>query len=260
MDDTQQAENPRAVAGNNQDVLAQYRELAEALPDFLRSKHPHLISETAEIAALFRESPAVLETDEQELAMTDLGGRLSKFLKSADLQRKLDKKPITDGEDALERFYKSFTVMLSEHLETLRRRVNAYKDAKLKKEREEREALRQEQLRLEREQREAKERAAREFEELAASQATPEPAAPPPPPPPKPAPMVTGATGAKSGQSFRWVGEIVDVDSLDLNALRPFLKRADLEAAVNRYAVEYEDTKPLTGAKISQKSNTTFRS
>jgi hypothetical protein len=54
-----------------------------------------------------------------------------------------------------------------------------------------------------------------------------------------------------------WVGEIEDITQVDLNLLRKYFSRSDVEAAVNR-AVK-EGVRELKGVKITEVDKLTIR-
>lgn len=77
----------------------------------------------------------------------------------------------------------------------------------------------------------------------------------------KPADLVRtrGTFGSVVTMQQRWVGEIQDRETLDLEALRPFLKHEDLQRALNAYVKVHQDRKPLRGALIEQRAVSTVR-
>lgn len=68
-----------------------------------------------------------------------------------------------------------------------------------------------------------------------------------------------GDYGGQSSLSTRWVGDIVDRDKLDKNALWPFLTDEHLQIAVNAYVAVHKGTRPLKGANIYEDSTTVVR-
>ena len=59
-------------------------------------------------------------------------------------------------------------------------------------------------------------------------------------------------SGVSAKHKMKWVGEIVDLQNLDLITLRPYLKFTELERAVNEYAKKTNGS-PLEGAEMSEK-------
>lgn len=66
-----------------------------------------------------------------------------------------------------------------------------------------------------------------------------------------------GQTGGVASIRKTWVGEITDIDTLDLEQLRHFISRDDLQKAVNRAVAN--GTRNLRGASIYEKSETVVR-
>lgn len=76
----------------------------------------------------------------------------------------------------------------------------------------------------------------------------------------KPADMArTRAGGGLSTLSAKWVFEITDFDKIDLEALRPFITKVDLEKALRRFVDVNKDSKPLAGVRIYADTNVSFR-
>lgn len=288
------SEADSAPMGHNRTLAERFAELNAEIPDYLAGQYPHLTDQ----AAMLREEfdikvPASVDDDATERDMTDLGARINAFLGLVEGQRKVNKDVPLKSPQLIDTFFKGLRGGLEANLETLRLRVNHYKNKKAEAERrrvaEERAralAVQQEADRAAREaerlRREAEEARIRECEDAAAegrraqqteaeviaASAEAEAdqraaevaeviaaAAPPPS-----APMVKAESGAKSGQLGKWVAKNVDRDILDLDALRHMIPTADLEKYANAYARQYKDTKPLRGAVITQEFTTTFRS
>lgn len=278
-------DNPRAVVGDNRRGLMEvYREQNEALPAALAHEFSEFVLGAQELKLDFAAAPEVVADDETEKALTALGGRLSKMLKSIDTQRKLAKAPTLTAGTIIDTFFSQITGVVYPCMGAVERRVNAYKDEKraAERRRQEEEArkareaaaeaarLRDEAARLEREQAEAAQRETSEAERceleeqrrktvadaaaLQASSVALEKSAA------KVATTTVSAdSGTKSVQATRWVGEITDLETLDLEALRPYIARPELDRAVSRFVAQHKDTRPLTGAKISEKSSTAFK-
>jgi len=66
-----------------------------------------------------------------------------------------------------------------------------------------------------------------------------------------------GLSGGVASVRRKWVGEIDDVDLIDLEALRHFIDRSALESAINRYVAQ--GNRSLRGAKIYEKVETVVR-
>lgn len=66
-----------------------------------------------------------------------------------------------------------------------------------------------------------------------------------------------GQTGAVASIHKKWVGEITDIENIDLEALRKFISRDDLQKAVNRFVSD--GGRNLRGTSIYEKSETVVR-
>ena len=258
------------------------------LPGFLAYEHTALIQAIDNLRTECESAPAVVDSDDLEKAATDLGGSLAKIRGQVKNSRKTVKDAVQPGVKIVDEFFNKLDEPIEGLLRTIERRVNAWKDtkrlaaeaARREQERQAAEAKRaaDEAARRQREAQEAADRAqqdetatAEEKTALwdAASFATREViqthvaaktiAAEVAAPQPKATTVATGATGAKSLQRTNWVGEITDLEALDLNALRYIITRAALDSAVNAYAREFKGTKPLAGAKIEEKTSVAFK-
>lgn len=66
-----------------------------------------------------------------------------------------------------------------------------------------------------------------------------------------------GQTGAVASIRKTWVGEITDINNIDLEALREYISRDDLQKAVNRFVSN--GGRNLRGTSIYEKSDTVVR-
>ena len=66
-----------------------------------------------------------------------------------------------------------------------------------------------------------------------------------------------GVSGAVATLRTRWVGEIVDMQAIDLNLLKRFLRPEDLQKALNAFVSS--GGRELAGAKIYEKTESTIR-
>ena len=69
---------------------------------------------------------------------------------------------------------------------------------------------------------------------------------------------VRSGSGVTAAAKKSFTGKIVDLPNLDLEALRPYLRYAELERAVKEYAKK-TNGQPLKGAEIEEKYSTTVR-
>jgi hypothetical protein len=68
-----------------------------------------------------------------------------------------------------------------------------------------------------------------------------------------------GNTGAALGTRKDWTFEITDFDAIDLNKLKLFIKREDIEKALRAYVKQQKDNAPLAGVRIYQDEKATIR-
>ena len=104
MSDT--LDNPRAVPGDNRATLMDfYKEHNEALPGFLAEEHAQLAADVETLKGDFEVAPETVDSDEIEKQMTELGARLSKFLKLAESHRKIAKDPTLKAGQIVDNFF-----------------------------------------------------------------------------------------------------------------------------------------------------------
>lgn len=281
---TDTTDNPRAVAGDNsyRDTFSAFN---ERLPGYLTDEHGAFTARGQELKDEFDRFPSGIDDDDTERRATDLGVRLKRFINDVAAQKKVDKSPVQRAAGIVDDFFTKLDGLVSPSMALLAKRVNAYKDAKMAAERarvaeEQRKAreaeaearrLREEAERLERERAAAAAEPTTDpdkAEELkqahaatvtAAAKAAVDARAAEKEARPAFVPTARTDSGAKSTQALRWVGDIVDFDAMDLNQLKPFLKKELFEPAVNKHAVLHKDTKPLQGVVFREKSATSFR-
>lgn len=258
------------------------------LPAFLVYEHAALIQAIDDLKQECETSPSLITDDDLEKAATDLGGKLAKARTQIKNSKKLIKDAVQPGVKIVDEFFNKLDEPLELALKAVERRVNYYKDEK--RAAAER-ARREEQLKAEAARREAEEAARRKKEaddeaarvlqdasataeeksaawnaahdvgreamhaNIAAKEAVAVAAAPAP----KSTTVATGDTGAKSVQRTTWVGEIIDLETLDLNKLRHLISRTALDSAVNAFAREKKNTEELAGARIYEKTGVSFR-
>lgn len=278
------------MGGNRPPFLEFYTEQNNALPGHLAAEYASLVSDVETLKADFDLSPEKVDSDDIEKQLTELGSRLSKFIKLSEAQRKITKDPTIKAGQIVDNFFNGMRDKVALSLSQVERRVNAWKDEKRRIERERQAAeearareaaaeaarLKAEAERAERERVEATARAAAEQDEGArreaaeaeqrrqawAAEATRQEAeakAAARAAKPVVAIQTRGESGAQSSQRTTWTGEITDLETLDLHALRPYIARAALDAAVRQYATTHKDTQPLAGARIFEKTSTSFR-
>ena len=70
---------------------------------------------------------------------------------------------------------------------------------------------------------------------------------------------VRGDFGGQSSLRTVWVGDIINIDKVDLETLRPFLAVADVQKAVNAFVKVNKDTRRLRGVKIYETTDNVIR-
>lgn len=274
------------IGHNRLAFLDFYRDQNADLRTFLTKEYAGTLENAAALKAKFDLAPTIIDTDELERQMTDLGGDLGKLIKTIAAQKKVTKEPLSAAVGIADDFFAALHTPTDVCMRTVERRVNAYKDEKRSaaqraREEEERKAAEMkaeaERLAAEAKRIAAAEEAARAQGEpaedvtqmyydrqiaekeahratLAAREAASVAAAPIAAPA-----KVKGDTGTASIQRTTWTGEIEDINALDLEALRPYISRAALDSAVKAFAVVVKDTRPLAGARVFAKTSTSFR-
>lgn len=61
-----------------------------------------------------------------------------------------------------------------------------------------------------------------------------------------------GDYGSVASLRTRWAATEIDFDKVDLNLLRPYIARTEVEKACNAYARTHKDAKPLAGVNIRE--------
>ena len=251
------AENPRASIGGNN---------PPSLEELLAEKAASLVAEMNKIGVEAKGAPEVVKTEDDLDKVGNIIVRANKVVRSLEEMRKFEKQPFLDGGRTVDGFFKTHLDKLAKTISILDRRANVYTQEKLAAERRRREAeaeaLRQEEQRRREAAARAEEegrarhaalhadkadRAAERLEEAegAALQTN--------------ADIVRTRTdsGVAVGARTTWRGEITNIAEVDLEALRPYLLRADIEKAINT-AVRV-GVRDLKGVRIFEDVKTTFR-
>lgn len=288
MTDTFAAENPRLAPGNNMPP-----DWAKIVTDAMAEQYAPLAKLTTDKLAAARTLPATVENPaDSEKVATAVADLLNMF-DEAEAARVKEKREYLEKERAVDGYFGAIKDRLKKAADILHARVHNYNERRRIAEEKRRadelaEANRKAAAaaKAEREAREAAEEAARKaararkpenieahkeaveqhteqaesarVETLMAAAAVDE------------ANIATmQKPGAMVGETFdsglkntmRQVGyaELVDRDLLDLNALRPYFREADLLAALKAYAKATGHKKPLAGANIGFKADTVIR-
>ncbi len=282
-------QSPAGIGDNSSRALLDtYREQNASLPAFLATEHGPLIQMLDDLRAECESAPALVDSDDLEKSATDLGGKLAKARKQIRDSRKTVKDAISPGVKIADDFFSKLEDPVDLALRSVERRVNAWKDTKklaadAARREEERKAAEAKRLADEAAQRarQAEEEARRLHEDASATAeqksaawyaaqdaskeviqthvAAKTAAAELSTPVGKVTTVAVGESGAKSVQRANWTGDIVDLVELDVVTLLPYITRAALDSAVRAFAIDTKGTKPLAGARIYERTATSFR-
>lgn len=233
--------------------------------DQLRHDFAHVETAIAALEKREAESAIVLEDDEDLASVTGLVGEVSRAIKRADELRDLQGRPHLEAKRIIDSFFRTFDTRLGAIKTKISQRATAYMNKKA-------EAERQVRLAAEAKAREAA--AQKEREAAAAIQAN------------KPSeahaaqaaadnlhavadhagdaatakPADLARTQTDSGTATlaqSWEFEIENIDSIDLEALRPFLPRTAIEQAMRAFVKS--GRRQITGARVFPSTKAMFR-
>ncbi len=212
------------------------------------------------------------ETRLPEISNDDIAGKVGDMIllitsacHAAELDRKREKEPHLAAARTVDSYYKQIAEPLDALKTRVSRRLTAYLTAKAERERRARE---DEACRL-REEAERQATAAAQVEAAApaaaaivmeqaiATEAQAAEAARAAQAKPAELSRTRGDVGSVASLRVRWVGEVTDRATLDLEALRPYLPIAALQTALNG-AIK-AGVREIRGAKISQESSASVR-
>lgn len=212
----------------------------------------------AELEAEFAKAPPVLEDDEDLEVIRLLSAKARGAYKRCEELRDETKRPHLEAGRTIDAFFKALSARMEKANTALMMRATLYLDKKRAAEEARRRAeearQRQEAERKSREAEEAAsageaERAARAAAAAAEAESRAHQAAEPV----KATDLArTQTAGGTATLSERWMFEITDFSALDLNALRPYLGRADIEKAIR--ALVRAGRRQLAGVRIFQET------
>lgn len=253
------------------------------LTEQLAEKYEELRKEVNDIAARANETPRTIEDSKQVEVIGTLIVDAKKLAKRVDAFRTDEKAPHLQAGRDVDAFFNNFHDRLTRIADTFQdiaddhaRKVAA---EERRKRAEEQRRIEEEQRRLEEEQERQREIAEREAErnrpkaaakheakaesladqseELAerveeAAAAVAAPAA-------ELVERQTFSSGVKSRAKSEFAFEITDYQSIPLDKLRPYLKRAEVEKAIKSFIKVNEDKEPLPGVRIYEDVKAQFR-
>ena len=238
------------------------------LKDLLEERHQLLTDRVAELIAACARAPERIDDDATQGKVGDLYKLLSAAHKKGEASRTDEKEPFLMGGRIVDSWFKENVVTpLERWMAVLKRRSDLYINAKVEAERKRRadeaRAAQEEADRKLEEARKAEEAARpkvaeRKLEQAVQAQAVADQAA-----------DIAAAKPAEMAQTrgehsmltvqMRWTHEVSAWDELDLNTLREFISRDDIEKAIRAFVRLHKGTRQLQGVRIFEAPNTQFR-
>lgn len=233
----------------------------------LDERHEDIAQRTEELVGALDRVPDLIEDEETAQRVSDFVKQINAAKKKAEAQRVSEKEPYLTGGKAVDGWFKGMTLPLDKAAQLLKEKLTAYH---VKKETEERRRREEE----ERARREEEERLRREAEEKAAAAATDDDlneaieaeqaaaqraaeahdAGKKAQAPAAELSRTRGEYGAVSSLATFMDFKDVDYGTIDLEALRPHLKRDDIDKAIRAYIKAGNDE--IRGATIFQNKRT----
>lgn len=238
---------------------------AHVTPDQLRADFAHVEAGVAGIEARAWDAPPVLEDDEDLTAITSIIGECTKAIKRADTIRDEQGRPFLEAKRTVDTFFRTFDTRLNTIKNTLAQRATIYMNKKAEAARAvQREAEARARALADAKAREAAEALKAGNAEVAhaaqaasdnlnnrADHAADAALA-------KPADLARTQTDAGTATlQTLWSFEIDNIDSIDLEALRPFLPRTAIEQALRGYVKS--GRREIKGARIFPDTKARFR-
>jgi len=238
---------------------------AESLEQKLMEDYERQLSDAQMAYKDANNFPNKIETDEDANRGTDLIKKIVGLNKNFEAIRIKEKEPYLTLGRVVDNFFKKPYDLLNEAKNNVRFPIDDFLKEKAAKER----AIREEQARIAREEAEkratqavsaaqaeqqatadilARSAAQLEYKAQSLEKAAAE----------KPA-QLARASGVSGTASLRtkWVGEVIDPKSIDLELLRPYIRPEDLQRALNAFVAM--GGRELPGARIYEKSETVVR-
>jgi len=225
-----------------------------------------LVKEVAEIETAFEELPSVAEDDEDLALITGAATQIIKLAKKLDETKKEEKRPYLDAGTAIEAF---FTHDLGARLATIKRKLESVSTAFQRKKAERERLLREREAEL------AREKAAEAARQVRASvaagdvkaatsavtesnrltdfanRATAAAAAP------TSALAKVKTDAGTASLADNWTFDDIDINTIDLETLRPFITQAAIEQALRAFIKA--GRREIKGARIFNDSKSRFR-
>lgn len=240
----------------------------EILQEKLAEKNEALLARHSELLAAVDRLPAKCDDDEMAGKLGDMIKLLMHCEKTLETNRVGEKEPFLTLGRVVDGFFKKYTSSLDTAKAKVNRVLTPY--LKWKEDEARRVAREQQQAQIKEAQRLADEAAAQDAAKMkdAATQTLNEAAAME-----KQAAKTQetveakaadltrtrGDMGSVSGLVTKWVADQIDYETIDLEALRPFLSRAEIDKAAQTFARTVRNTKSLRGATIHEVSEARVR-
>lgn len=237
------------------------------LKDQLALRHGDIVERIKELEAAAARAPSTISDDAVQGKVGDLYKLFAAVQKRAEAARTEEKEPFLMGGREVDSWFKAALDPVMTWMSTLKKRSDIYINAKLAEERRRRE----EEARKAQEEADRRLEAARKAEEenrkksaetkLAAAvvaqeqadQAAAAAAA-------RPQEMVqTRGDHSLATVQMVWSHEVEDWDTLDLNQLRDFIGRDDVDKAIRAFVRLHKGTRNLKGVRIFEAPKTQFR-
>ncbi|PZU95492.1 MAG: hypothetical protein DI527_00350 [Chelatococcus sp.] len=254
-------ENPRAVIGGNNPP----DDRPQTTEQKLAAKYAARGAEIERIAKAANEAPKKVRSEDDLIAVGTVVTDAKKIAKRLKTDKAEEKEPHIDANKQIEAFFGAWDLRLDRIAKSLTDRASAYQEeveaaARLKAE----EAAQKAREAAEAERKKADELAAQgargaaraldKAERLESKAERSERAADA-----KAADLtrVRSASGVTASSRTSWAGSIVSMDEIDLEKLRPYLRREDVQKALNAFV--RIGGRELKGARIAEETKANFR-
>lgn len=237
------------------------------LLDHLAETYSLEIDRAEPIATLANNMPKKLVSADDKAAAGDIARDAADLAKALDKLREVEKAPFLKGGREVDGYFNPTVQRLDRISKGMLDRINTFnREERAKADRERAEAERQERERAAEARKVAEADAAAgriddamaEMKEAAAADAAADQIAAAPPPQREDLKTTTDA-GTSIGTRLIWTFEINDYAKIDLNVLKPYIKRDDVEKLIRKHVATHQNALPLAGVHIFQDEQATTR-
>ena len=235
------------------------------LSEVLADTNAGLIREVEEMADKANAAPRQVKTEDDLVKVGDVVTSARALAKRLDKAREAEKEPFLTGGREVDAFFRAHANRLDRIASVLTEAANEYQRAKLAAERqkaaEEARKLREAEEKKRQEAEEAKreataERKHDEADEIAAKAAQAESAARASA---RDLETIRTDSGLAAGAKAEWTFEIEDYEAVDLNKLRPYFKREEIEKAIRSMLKVHKGAMKLPGVRVFEDVKANFR-